>query len=212
MIMDIDSLKLLSFSVPSTKEIYGFASEAAGSFSLYDAKACDQPRINHPCPEGCSREVLKIEATGPVTVVAFDEWQQENTDSTCDYLVFDSGENKRVFAFCELTCSVEEYVESNENKSGKRAKAYSQMVATWELISESDNPVFQANVMRYVSKIGIFGWRDRKNGNNTGAMRSPRAFTRTPSSKAGISRYSNFVFGENFDFIQVKYPHVFHWA
>lgn len=99
------------------------------------------------------------------------------------------------------------------DKLGKRAKAYSQMLETWKLLSESDNPVFQVNVLRYVRKIGIFGWRDRQSvTNNTGAMRSPRSFTRTPSSEAGISRYSNYTFDENFDFIQVRHPHVFHWS
>lgn len=210
MTMDKNALELLSFSVPSTSEIYGFAIEGVGSFSLSDPKSC-QIRINNPCPAGCNKEILKIDTTESLTVVAFDEWQHSNPNSTCDYLIFDSGENKRLFAFCELTCSVEKYVEPNNNQPGKRAKAYSQMLETWKLLSESDNPVFYLNVMCYTRKIGLFGWRNSEGGNSTGAMRSLRAFTRTPSSKTGISRYSNYTFGENFDFIQVKYPHVFNW-
>lgn len=212
MTMDKDSLDLLSFCVPSVSGIYGYAYEEIGSFSLSDRKTCSLPRRDYPCSEGCGQDILKIETTEPVTVVAFDEWLHSTPDSTCDYLIFDSGENKRLFAFCELTCSIEQYVEPDGDKLGKRAKAYSQMLETWKLLSESDNPVFQVNVLRYVRKIGIFGWRDRRNRNNMGAMRSPRSFTRTPSSEAGISRYSNYTFGENFDFIQVRHPHVFQWS
>ena len=211
MTMDKDSLELLSLCVPHTEKIDGYAFEAVGSFTLSDSKTCNPHRINHPCPTGCNQEILKITTTDPLTIVALDEWLQNSHDSTCDYLLFDSDENKKLFAFCELTCSVEKYVEAHDNKPGKRAKAYSQMVETWKLLSENNNPVFKANILRFVRKIGIFGWRDRKDENKTGPMQSLRTFTRTPSSKSGISRYSNYVFGENFDFIQVKYPHVFHW-
>lgn len=140
--MDKDSLDLLSFCVPSVSGIYGYAYEEIGLFSLSDRKTCSLPRRDYPCPEGCGQDILKIETTEPVTVVAFDKWLHSTSDSTCD-----------------------------------------------------------------------FGWRDRQSvTNNTGAMRSPRSFTRTPSSEAGISRYSNYTFGENFDFIQVRHPHVFHWS
>ena len=211
--MDTDSLSLLSLSMPSPAgaDINAYAFEKNGFFSLTDNRTCGQPRRTQPCPTGCNREILRIHTTVPLTIVNFDEWQHDTEDSTCDYLIFDSGNNKKQFAFCELTCSLGKYVDSRQDKTGKRAKAHSQMVETWKLISESANPVFQANILRYVTKIGIFGWRDRENGNTTGAMRSPKAFTRTPSSTAGILRFSDYTFGENFNFIQVKYPHIFPW-
>ena len=209
--MDTASLNLLSRSVPGSRDILNHAFEASGTFSLYDERTCSQPRLRESCPTDCNRKILNIVSDEPLTIVSFDEWQTENPESKCDYLVFNSGEDKKQFAFCELTCTVEKYVEPDGDKIGKRAKAFSQMAETWRLISESENPIFHADILRYRKKIGIFGWRDRENRNTTGAMRSMNTFTRTPSSKVGISRFSDYAFGDNFDFIQVKYPYAFHW-
>lgn len=151
--MDTASLELLSHSVPSARDIHSHAFEAIGAFSLSDKKTCDQPRVNNPCPADCDRKILNIDSDEPLTIVSFDEWQTGNPESKCDYLIFDSGENKSQFAFCELTCSVEKYVEPDGDKIGKRAKAYSQMVKTWKLISESENPVFHATILTYVIRV-----------------------------------------------------------
>lgn len=72
--MDKDSLHLLSLCVRSVSEIYGYAYEEIGSFSLSDRKTCYLPRRDYPCPEGCGQDILKIETGEPVTEVAFDEW------------------------------------------------------------------------------------------------------------------------------------------
>ena len=211
--MDTASLELLAHSVPAPGDvaIEQYAFERNGSFTLSDSKTCRQPRRTEPCPANCNQEILCIHTSEPLTVVGFDNWQQDASDSACDYLIFDSGAAKKKFAFCELTCSKERYVEPREGSSGKRAKAYSQMMETWRLISESENPIFKAQVLNYVDKIGIFGWRDRNIGNPTMATRSMRGFTRTPSSAVGILKFPNYEFGESFDFIQVKYPHEFNW-
>lgn len=156
-------------------------------------------------------DILHVNSPEPLTIVAFDEWLSKGSNTRCDYLMFDSGTTKRRFAFCELTCSLEDYVNSNGTAPGKRAKAYSQVRRSWEVIKESDNPVFTSYVLQFVEKIGIFGWRDRRPSSQTGAQRAMRNFMRTPGSEAGIKRYEDFVFGEKFDFIQVKHPTPFIW-
>lgn len=67
--------------------------------------------------------------------------------------------------------------------------------------------MFKAQILNYVRKIGIFGWRDRQSSLQSGAMRSLRSFVNTPGSQAHIKTFHNYVFGEDFEFIQVKYPY-----
>lgn len=79
-----------------------------------------------------------------------------------------------------------------------------------EIISESENLIFKAQILNYVRKIGIFGWRDRKSSPSRGALKALKSFFNTPGSKTHIKTFHNYAFGENFEFIQVKYPHTLH--
>ena len=208
--MDTTQLNLLWRCFPNASDPTDFSFEAVGTFSLTDDKACSQDRYSNTCPSDCSREILMIHSNSPLTIVAFDEWLKDFPISTCDYLLYSSDTQKKIFAFCELTCSLPQYVEDRVDNVGKRAKAYSQMISSWRLISESENPMFKAQILNYVRKIGIFGWRDRKSNIRVGAMKSLRSFVNTPGSQAGIKIFQNYAFGENFEFIQVKYPHTLH--
>ena len=208
--MDTTQLNLLWRCFPNATDPTDFSFEAVGTFSLTDDKACSQDRYSNLCPSDCSREILIIHSNSPLTIVAFDDWLKDFPISTCDYLLYNSDTQKKMFAFCELTCSLPHYVEDRVDNIGKRAKAYSQMISSWKLISESENPMFKAQILNYVRKIGIFGWRDRKSDIQGGAMKSLRSFVNTPGSQAGIKTFQNYAFGENFEFIQVKYPHTLH--
>ncbi|MDE6522853.1 MAG: hypothetical protein K2L17_08555 [Muribaculaceae bacterium] len=208
--MDTTQLNLLWRCFPNATDPTDFSFEAVGTFSLTDDKSCYQDRNSNRCPSDCSREIIIIHSNSPLTIVAFDEWLKDFPISTCDYLLYNSDTQKKIFALCELTCSLPHYVEDRVDNVGKRAKAYSQMISSWKLIAESENPVFKAQILNYVRKIGIFGWRDRKSDIQDGAMKSLRSFVNTPGSQAGIKTFHNYVFGENFEFIQVKYPHTLH--
>ena len=208
--MDNTQLNLLWRCFPTATDPADFSYDAVGTFSLTDNKACSQYRYSHPCPSDCSREILIIHSDSPLTIVAFDEWIKDFPSSKCDYLLYNTGIQKQLFAFCELTCSLPLYVEARADNVGKRAKAYSQMISSWKLISESENPIFKAQILNYVRKIGIFGWRDKQYSTSRGALKSLRSFVNTPGSQAHIKIFHNYAFGENFEFIQVKYPHTLH--
>lgn len=208
--MDSSELNLLRLCFPKAGNPAEYSFEALGSFSLSDYRSCFQDRTSNMCPEDCSKEILNLQSPSKLTVVAFDEWLRDFPISTCDYLLFNSGIQKQLFAFCELTCSLPQYVEDRVENIGKRAKAYSQMISSWRLISENENPMFKAHILNYVRKIGIFGWRDRLSYSSRGALKSLRSFVTTPGSQAPIKTFNNYAFGENFEFIQVKYPQILH--
>lgn len=210
--MDTHALSLLKVCLPQAQgEILDFASEFRGRFFLSDPKTCGLPRRGKPCPVECDHSILWIRTLNPVTVVAFDEWLNNGENSKCDYLIFDSGSQKVRFAFCELTCSIEKYVNDRENQSGKRAKAFEQMTQTWQLIKDSHIPTFSISVLQFVRKLGVFGWRDRSVANDNHVPMAMRNFVRTPGSIAAVTRYPQFIFGESFEFIQVKHPAVLDW-
>ncbi|MDE6695482.1 MAG: hypothetical protein K2K25_01235 [Muribaculaceae bacterium] len=208
--MDSTQLNLLWRCFPTATDPTDFSFEAVGTFSLTDKNACLQNRSSNPCPSDCCREILNIHSEAPLIIVAFDEWLKDYPLSKCDYLLYNPGIEKHIFAFCELTCSLPKYVEERADNVGKRAKAYSQIISTWNLIFESENPMFKANILNYVRKIGIFGWRERQSSLSIGAMKSLRSFVNTPGSQAPIRTFHNYAFGENFEFIQVIYPHTLH--
>ncbi|MDE6560111.1 MAG: hypothetical protein K2K75_01875 [Muribaculaceae bacterium] len=205
--METTQLNLLWRCFPAATDPTDFSFEAVGTFSLTDNKACTQERSSNQCPSDCNREILIIHSEAPLTIIAFDEWLKDFPLSKCDYLLYNTGIQKQLFAFCELTCSLPQYVDDRVDNVGKRAKAYSQMISSWRLISESENPVFKAQILNYVRKIGIFGWRNRQSSPSRGALKALRSFVNTPGSQTHIKTFQNYAFGENFEFIQVKYPH-----
>ncbi len=216
--MDTDALRLLSLSLTSRNDIKGYSYEMEDSFALSDLKTCSSPRKVNLCPSVCNEDILKIDTDRPLTIVRYDDWMSDESQKKCDYLLFDSGNDKQKFAFCELTCSQKKYVDEDDStikKEGKRAKAFNQMQETWSLIKESDNPVFQTYILRFREKCGIFGWREKTlsgdNEVNDGPKLSMRKFLRTPGSGSGITEYSQHEFGEHFKFIQVKYPSHYIW-
>lgn len=208
--MDKNALQLASLAFPGVRNSLDYAFAQTGKFSLSDSNTCNGPRNVH-CDVNCNKDLLNLYSDREVTILAFDEWLSKKRNERCDYILFDSGEEKLKFAFCELTCSRQEYVDPSEGKIGKRAKAFNQITESWMAISKSENPVFKAYVLQFVEKIGIFGWRERKVVCRRGASDSMQRFSRVPGYDSSINVYPCYLFGENFRFIQVKYPAEYQW-
>ena len=135
--METTQLNLLWRCFPAANDPTDFSFEAVGTFCLTDNKVCTQERSSNQCPSDCNREILIIHSEAPLTIIAFDEWLKDFPLSKCDYLLYNTGIQKQLFAFCELTCSLPQYVEDRVDNIGKRAKAYSKMISSWRHISES---------------------------------------------------------------------------
>lgn len=210
--MDTTALSQLSMAFPGFGDASVLAFEVSGALFLTDPNTCEVPR-RIPCDPNCQKDILKINSADALTIMPFDKWLSSGKNEKCDFLIFDSGTTKQKFAFCELTCSLQKYVDPSPGNIGKRAKAFNQIEKSWEAIYNSDNPIFRAYVLQFVEKIGIFGWRERNNSatQKHGASRSMRQFSRTPGSQSSITTYSAISFGEHFNYIQVKHPAVYQW-
>lgn len=207
---------LLQIAFSECDSIERYVRQASGEISIGDRRTCQAPRMSGQCGADCDEVILKIMAENELEIISYDEWRlssrQPQTEK-CDYIIFDKGDEKYKFALCELTCSLEKYVNADEIESriGKRAKAFDQMRTTLQDIIENDNPVAGIDIFQYRNKTGIFGWRDRLATGNSMAMRSARGFMTTPGSTAGIKRFPEYLFGKVFTFVQVKYPAVYRW-
>lgn len=191
----------------------------SGEFSLSDPDACDSCVGKHPGVVSCSKEILKFKSCSTVHVLEFDKYVKSfnrNFHQCCDYIAYDTSEDKSKIAFCELTCSNTEHVEpyssaDGKNNIGKRAKAFGQIRDTLETLLTLN--VLDQNILTYPSKIGIFGWRERKanDGYEDAAVESMAEFSDTPSSEEPVLYTKDFILQHDFIFIQVKYPYVFQW-
>lgn len=212
--MDEYPLVLLSRALPSHDDISNYVDVRNGLFTLTDSKTCDEPRRSDKCLSDCNRQILRIQSQSDVAVIRFDDWQRLADNEKCDYILFDAGTDRKRFSLCELTCTLEKYVETDSTaaRQGKRAKAFNQISNVWHALMSSDNPVFYNFALQFAERIGIFGWRDRVNYNpSKGGMRAMRSFTRTPGSASGISKFSEYTVDGVMSFIQVKYPSIFNW-
>lgn len=196
------------------------AENYSNSFSLNDDKACLSCRDK----EYCDRKALNVEVKqgDVVTVVDFEDYLSQSCfkkagfSERCDFLMVDDSENHHKIAFCDLTCSVEKYVNPNDGKYslGKRAKAYSQMEKSYKALREE--PVFEQWMLTFAEKEAVFGWREHittvsKTGNDehSDPKTSMRKFCLTPSSIAKTLS-SNIADGA-LKFVQVKYPSAYIW-
>ena len=190
------------------------------SFSLKDDTACFLCQDK----ECCDRKVLNIEVKVDdiVTVVDFERYLSQpcfknvRFSERCDYLMVDDSEDHRKIVFCDLTCSVEKYVNPNGGKYtlGKRAKAYSQMEKSYKALREE--LVFEQWMLTFAEKEAVFGWREHiTTVSKTGKDEYPdpktsmRKFCLTPSSTAKTLS-SNIADGA-LKFVQVKYPSAYIW-
>lgn len=184
-----------------------------GAFSLSDEKACN----DCPLKSTCDQKMLLIDTSTPLKVLAFEQFVKQFDDTSaaikerCDYLVYDEIENKSRIAFCELTCSSEQYVEPNDGcyPEGKRARAYRQIESTIESLLR--NILLTAEIMTYPSRLGIFGWREKRQTPTDHAMIAMEDFITTPSSEEKVLISLLTIMSHQFSFVQVRYPGQFDW-
>lgn len=213
-IMEATAAALLTKTFQANVDLSEYAVDSIGRIELTDSASCHPARIREgsACDGNCNMTIMQIDAADTVSVIDFNGWLKNMPYQKCDYILFDTGIDRKRFALCELTCSMSKYVDavnSNE-KEGKRAKALRQMQSVWELIYSDSNPSLSIFVHQFREKVAIFGWRERQMGHDNKAMRNMGGFTRTPASR-GVTVYPQHQFGNIFTFVQVKYPAVFKW-
>ena len=183
-------------------------------FSLGDRKACMKCALLH----NCDQIVMNIETDVPVAVLEFETFVNQFGDKSdtingerCDYLLYDPSEAKSKIVFCELTCSESLFVEPNDGRypDGKRAHAYKQVKNSLEHLLSV--PVLDVNILTYLSRYGVFGWREKNEPVDDQVLEFLADFIDTPSAAEPIMYTQDFVLGHNFSFIQVKYLYVLHW-
>ncbi len=211
--MDTNCLRLLQNAFPDACDISGFTEEKEGVISLRDDKTCIGSSRVPSCDYDCDQTLLFIKSDAPLTIVNFDRWRSSGEGKKCDYLAFDSSEDRKRFALCELTCSISKYVDYNKflNRIGKRAIAREQMRQVWHNIINNSNPALWVYIEQYREKSAIFGWRERNIKNSNKAIQSMQGFSHTPGSSSKVKVFEEFDLDGGFQFIQVKYPAKFHW-
>jgi hypothetical protein len=211
--MDTNCLKLLQNAFTDACDISGFTEEKEGVISLRDDKTCIESSRMLSCDYDCDKTLLFIESDTPLTIVNFDKWRFTGVGKKCDYLVFDSSEDRKRFALCELTCTMSKYVDDHGflGRIGKRATAREQMRQVWHSIINNFNPALCVYIEQYREKSAIFGWRERNINNYNKAIRSMQGFSHAPGSSSKVKMFEELDFDGGFQFIQVKYPAKFHW-
>lgn len=190
-----------------------------GEFSLSDAKSCSEckKKLNR-YPKGCNEEGLRVQTNNPLCVLRYDTYIQQfyssdNVPSNCDYLLFDDDVDIRKIAFCDLTCSTLENVESNSGKypEGKRAKCRTQMQISLDTLSQDS--LLATRIYTIPHRLAIFGWREYRKGVDINRATSAMlGFGHTPSSVATILEYEPMALTGDFKFVEVRYPAVYTWT
>lgn len=193
-----------------------------GQVSLNDRCETCTTKQKHPCDE----QNIKINTgTVTITVVDYEAYIQQFNNAQlgrgkkCDFMMVDNSGNNYKVAFCELTCSQAETVESNEGRKrlqeGKRAKA---MVQLEESVHRLTNKADTKNYLNgFLHRHCIFGWRDPFIGEKSVSPRRGDAEANmmsmmlTPSSAAKGLHQTKKIDGLDFDFYQVKYPDIYNW-
>lgn len=193
-------------------------------FTVTDPRACDPCQGRRPERADCNREILKVDNRGEgIALVEYEQYITQYTrlnrknGERCDILMTDSGMGRRKIVFCDLCCYSEKYVEPNAGKfpEGKRAKAYRQMERSIETLIQE--PITAVNLLKYQEKICLFAWRDYNVPDSPvraahGNVRANvQAFGTTASNLAAATTTHHQKMGQDFTFMQVKYPSVYLW-
>lgn len=179
--------------------------------SLYDSKACNGCTLEHRI---CGEEqcVLKFQNEEIVEMtniedflLQFDGLKMASLKEKCDFM-FCNNVNKVVF--CDMSCTQSKYVEpylcQGEKKSGKRAKAYSQIESVIGKFMEV--PALKTYIDNMNEKIGLFALREKDVIVTSDVERNMQVFK--------MSSKNNEMFvdmRDGFRFVIVKYPNVYHW-
>lgn len=188
----------------------------SGDFVLSDEKSCSTCKS----VGACNKEILKINSAESVAVVNVETLLAKFNPAmlqslrNCDYFMCDAedGYAARKVAFCDLTCTREEYLEpgiSTRYPEGKRRYAVGQMKSMAGFLSS--NELLQQYLMTSTSRRFILAVRIPEPSHTDAAMSAMRGFMRTPSSEAGVLASRQQLANMYFDYVEVRYPGVLNW-
>lgn len=192
--------------------------QATNIFELGDQVACKQCHRsgNFQVRNNCNEHVMKIVAHNiTITIVEHEDYikqfngTQFGKGGTCDYMMFDA-ENHKKIVFCDLGCYSEEYVVKKHMKS--RRQVYNSLMRFMNQDCGRD----------FINQFGeialIFGRRDPavnpniiptiSRGNVIGNM---QAFLTNPFNKRKYAVSTEFIDGKEVCFIIINYPEPYIW-
>ena len=198
--------------------------ELTGEVSLSDTVRCTNCKTKQNRP--CNEQNMRINTgTATITVVDHEAYIKQFNNSqlgrgkNCDFMMVDnSGSNYKV-AFCDLTCSLTENVEPDEERTrlpeGKRAKAMAQLEESVHRLPAKE--ATKTYLGGFHHRHCIFGWRDPfiaetpiipKRGDVMANMMIMGVAT---SGAEPLLLHYQEIDGLKFVFYQVKYPIIYNW-
>lgn len=190
--------------------------QETGIIELGDQVACKSCKMTFSDRNACNETVIKIDAADEtITIVNHEDYiKQFNgkpfaTGGTCDLLMFD-GDNHKKVVFCDLGCYSEKYVVKKQKDSHKQvSNSISRFLK---------QPCGRSFIHQFSEKILMFGRRDPNinpektplpaRGDVIGSMRS---FIVTPFSKSKYAISHEVVEGVDVSFIIVNFPEPYIW-
>lgn len=198
--------------------------ELRGDVALNDTTRCFncKTKQSRPCNEG---NMLITTGTARVMLVDHESYINQfkgkllGRGKNCDYMLVDDSGNNYKIAFCDLTCSLAENVESDERREklpeGKRAKVMVQLQeSAYRLVVKEET---KAYIKKFQHRHCIFGWRDPfvsntpvrpKRGDSEANMMIMGVAT---SGSEPLLLHQQEIGGLKFVFFQVKYPTIYKW-
>lgn len=183
--------------------------------SLYDRKACNQCN-NHVCEEQLC--VLRFQNDDIVEMIDIENFflQLDGLKAAlkdkCDLMFCD---NVHKIVFCEMSCTLPKYVEpywnNGKKQCGKRAKAYAQIKSVISKFMEV--PALKVYIENLTERVGLFALREKDMSatsqteeNMNQIEENMEVFTMSPAQNDMAVDMGN-----GFNFVIVKYPHVYTW-
>ena len=182
------------------------AKEETKDFILTDNKSCNDCNTKSAYfARSCTEHgMLKIHCNTHVEVINIENAIQDTNNidlrsgGCCDYLVYD--DNK--IALIELTCSRPEYI--NDERNGKRTKAYKQLSETIKKISSLPNTNIE--ISKRGEKTAIFGIREK-----VFALEQADKFQTSMISFTKVYRDITRKLNNGFILTTITYPNTYTW-
>lgn len=182
------------------------AKEETKDFILTDNKSCNDCNTKSAYfARSCTEHgMLKIHCNTHVEVINIENAIQDTNNidlrsgGCCDYLVYD--DNK--IALIELTCSRPEYI--NDERNGKRTKAYKQLSETIKKITSLPNTNIE--ISKRGEKISIFGIREK-----VFALEQADKFQTSMISFTKVYRDITRKLNNGFILTTITYPNTYTW-
>lgn len=175
---------------------------------VYDNKACNQ--CNNRVCEGqlC---VLKFQNSTDVDMIDVEgfflqlDGLRAALRERCDLMFWDKAHK---IVFSDMSCTKSKYVEpywgAGKEKCGKRAKAYAQIQSVISKFMEV--PALKSYIENLDKKVGLFALREKDIVITSQIEKNMEVFKMSPALNNMIVDMGN-----GFNFVNVKYPNVYHW-